>query len=67
MALTPNCKQAAALLSRAQDENLGLGDRWRLALHLRLCGNCRETGRQFGELRALVREPLADDESLTPR
>ena len=67
MSLTLNCQQAAAWLSRAQDEALGLGDRWRLALHLRLCGNCRETGRQFGELRALVREPLVDDDALTPR
>lgn len=65
MALNPNCKQAAALLSQAQDKALGLGDRWRLALHLRLCGNCRETGRQFGELRALMRAPLADDDKLT--
>ena len=66
MALTPNCRQAAALLSRAQDEALGLGDRWRLALHLRLCGNCRNVERQFADLRALARDPLADDDALTP-
>jgi hypothetical protein len=39
--LTLRCREAAALLSAAQDGELSRMDRWALRGHLLICGPCR--------------------------
>jgi hypothetical protein len=36
-----SCREASALIVRAQAEALPWSDRWALAVHLRLCKGCR--------------------------
>ncbi len=63
MGLMHSCRQAAALISRALDEPLGLVDRARLKLHLLMCGDCHNVERQTEELHRLVREWSGADET----
>jgi len=49
------CKQAARLLSQAQDTPLNLAQRWQLRLHLSLCDRCRHFQRQLGFMRRAAR------------
>jgi hypothetical protein len=68
-----SCRQAAELMSLRRDEPLG---RWRsltLALHLHMCGDCRQVERQLEQLGRISgsswREPeaRADDDDNAQR
>ncbi|MEP6941864.1 MAG: zf-HC2 domain-containing protein [Betaproteobacteria bacterium] len=50
-----NCRQAARLLSDAQDRPLSLADRIRLRLHLHWCVACTRYGRQIAFVRGALR------------
>lgn len=51
-----HCKQAALLLSLAQDTPLSAWQRLSLRVHLSMCGNCREWQRQLHSLRLLAKD-----------
>jgi hypothetical protein len=51
----PSCQDAHALLSQRMDEPLGLLNRYRLLLHLKICAACSRVDRQFGVLRDAMR------------
>jgi predicted anti-sigma-YlaC factor YlaD len=53
-----HCKQAALLLSLAQDQPLFALQRVQLRIHLSLCGNCREWQRQLQSLRQLAKDAV---------
>lgn len=61
---TYSCKRVAELLSQSLDEPLGQIDRWRLRVHLSMCGNCRNTAQQFAIVKALSTEQLAMQHAL---
>ena len=44
------CREAARLMSARRDEPLGAWQGLALRLHMRLCGDCREVGRQIDQL-----------------
>jgi len=44
------CQQAAELMSLQRDEPLGFWRGLGLKLHLRVCGDCREVGKQIDQL-----------------
>jgi hypothetical protein len=50
------CNQVARLLSEAQDQPLTLGLRWRLTLHLGMCGACSRFKQQLGFMRKAARQ-----------
>jgi hypothetical protein len=52
--LSPNCREAAHLISEAVDRELPLLDRVGLRLHLYLCGACRRYQRSIDMLRRLM-------------
>lgn len=50
-----NCKQASALMSRAMDENLPLGKKMALRVHLFICDGCTNFSSQISLLRKAAR------------
>lgn len=46
-----NCRQTMEMMSQAQDRRLGLRERLNLALHLALCGGCRNASRHLKFIR----------------
>jgi hypothetical protein len=50
-----SCKEAARLLSEAQDHDLGTAERARLRLHLAVCAACRNVEQQFDFIRRAMR------------
>lgn len=51
-----NCKEAARLMSEAQDRPVTPGELWRLRLHLAFCRGCRAYRQQMDFLRRACRE-----------
>ena len=56
-----SCKQAARLLSDAQERELPMAERARLRVHLAICDACRNVERQFDFIRRAMRR-LGQDE-----
>jgi hypothetical protein len=56
--LNLKCREAAELLSAAQEEPLGWGDRWAVRLHLLICGHCRRYLRHLTKVRRIARDAL---------
>lgn len=57
------CRQVSHLVSEAYDRRLGLLERWRLRLHLRVCEGCRNFEDNMKFLRsALRRHPAARED-----
>ena len=52
--LTLRCREAAALLSAAEDGELSRMDRWALRGHLLICGPCRRYRRQLHKLARII-------------
>ena len=50
------CRDISALVSRAMDARLSLGERLRVRLHLAICGGCRRFSRQAQILRRAARQ-----------
>jgi hypothetical protein len=50
------CKEASRLVSHRQDRPLSFRERWKLRIHLWMCGNCRRFERQIGLMRRLLRQ-----------
>ncbi len=50
-----NCRQAARLLSDAQDRPLSMGDRFKLRLHLHWCVACTRYAQQVAFMRRALR------------
>jgi hypothetical protein len=50
-----SCKEAARLLSEAQDRPMSAGERWGLRLHLAFCRGCRAYRRQIDFIRQACR------------
>jgi predicted anti-sigma-YlaC factor YlaD len=59
-----SCRRVAELLSRRLDEPLGLIDRFRLRVHLSICGNCRHVEEQLDSMHALSADLFAADGAL---
>ena len=57
-----SCKQIAELASRAQDENLGLGQHLKIKLHLMVCRGCRHYWQQIAWLRRATQALLLRQE-----
>jgi len=56
------CRRASEMVSQSLDRRLGLMERWRLYVHLRLCQACRNFSSQMAFLRKAVRRhPLFGD------
>lgn len=49
--LSLDCREATAIRSAYQDEELSRGDRWALAVHMLICGACRKYRDQLKRLR----------------
>ena len=58
MRLIPSCREAAELLSRAQDRPLTVREKLILYVHLPLCDGCRNFKSQLAFMRRAVREYL---------
>ncbi len=57
------CREVSALLSQAEDRELGAIERMALEAHLKLCEGCRQFQKQLGFLRrAIRRHPALQDE-----
>jgi len=50
------CRDVSALVSRAMDARLSLGERVRVQLHLAICVACRRFSRQVQILRRAARQ-----------
>jgi Putative zinc-finger len=50
-----SCKEATRVVSRMQDRPLGGFERWKLAMHLRICDACTRFERQMRVLREALR------------
>lgn len=57
MNLLHSCRRAAELITLAQDEPLGALDKFRLRIHLSMCGNCRNAQQQIAQIGAMMRTP----------
>ena len=57
--------RAAELLSQVLDEPLTPADQFRLRMHLKMCGNCREVERQLDAVRVQVPQLGLTDEDLS--
>lgn len=68
--LSPNCREAARLISEATDHELALCDRLGLRVHLYICGACRNYRRSIRILAELMRatagKPLPPDGECLP-
>ena len=51
------------LLSEAHERQLGLAERWGLALHLLICEGCRNFRRQLAFIRAAARRYVDSDDA----
>ena len=61
------CKQVSELVSHSLDRSLGWLERWRLAMHLRVCEGCRNFQKQMRFLRTAAREhPAAREREKDP-
>jgi hypothetical protein len=57
-----SCKDVSELVSQSQDRPLSLGERWRVWIHLKACGACRNLEKQMVFLRKAYRNhPLMKD------
>ena len=65
--LSPDCREASRLQSRALDHSLSLAQRFGLRLHLFLCQWCRRYGKQIRFLRQAVREHPGEVNEAMPR
>ena len=59
--LNITCRDTAPLVSEAMDHSLPFSKRWRLKLHLAMCGVCQYYQDQLKMLRALARR-LGEEE-----
>ena len=50
-----NCRQAARMMSDAQERPLSLADRIKLRLHLHWCAACTRYGQQLAFMRSALR------------
>ena len=50
-----SCKEATRYASRAQDTRLSAYQRWKLRMHLMVCGNCTRLEQQLGVMREALR------------
>ncbi|WP_085314815.1 zf-HC2 domain-containing protein [Derxia lacustris] len=50
-----NCREAARLMSEAQDRKLGVGETLGLRFHLALCENCMRYREQLAVMRRALR------------
>ena len=58
-----DCRQVSHLVSEAQDRRLGLLERWRLRVHLKVCEGCRNFQDHMHFMRnATKHPPLLRDE-----
>lgn len=57
------CKEISALLSQAQERELGLAERWGLRLHLLICDGCRNFRRQLEFIRTAARRYRDSDDA----
>jgi Putative zinc-finger len=58
-----NCRQVSHLVSEAQDRRLGLVERWRLHVHLKVCEGCRHFQDHMQFMRSAVHHhPVLRDE-----
>ena len=46
------CKEVSHLLSQAHERSLGIGERWRLRIHLWACSGCDNFRKQLAFIRA---------------
>ena len=58
------CRDVSALVSRAMDEHLSVGERLRVRLHLAICAACRQFARQVRTLRWAARKLARKDTGL---
>ena len=59
-----NCRQVSHLVSEAQDRRLGVLERWRLRMHLKVCEDCRHFQDHMQFMRRAARHhPLLRDEN----
>lgn len=64
--LSPNCREASRLQSKALDGALPFGKRLGLRMHLALCRWCRRYGKHIRVLRILGRTAGSDERGLPP-
>ena len=68
-----SCQRVAELASQRLDEPLGFLDRFRLRVHLYVCGNCRNVDQQLAEVHAMsaklfsMEDPFDDVAERAPR
>lgn len=60
------CREAARLVSLRREAPLGLGQRARLAVHLRMCSACRAFAGQIDAIEAALRLRAAAGEAGLP-
>jgi hypothetical protein len=65
--LSPSCREATRLQSKALDRKLPLRQRLGLRIHLLLCKWCRRYGKQITFLRSATRQHGHEDQPLPPR
>ena len=57
------CRQVSHLVSEAEDRRLGLLERWRLRVHLKVCEGCRNFQDHIQFMRRVAhRHPILRDE-----
>ncbi len=57
------CRQVSHLVSEAEDRRLGLLERWRLRVHLKVCEGCRNFQDHVRFMRRVARRhPILRDE-----
>jgi hypothetical protein len=57
------CRQVSHLVSEAEDRRLGLLERWRLRVHLKVCEGCRNFQDHVRFMRRVThRHPILRDE-----
>jgi putative zinc finger protein len=57
------CRQVSHLVSEAEDRRLGLLERWRLRVHLKVCEGCRNFQDHIQFMRRVARRhPILRDE-----
>jgi hypothetical protein len=61
--LSPGCKQAARLQSRALVQPLSLPERFGLRIHLFICGWCRRFGKQVKFLHSTTHQYLENEKA----
>jgi hypothetical protein len=59
--ISPNCREAACLMSQARESELPWADRLGLRMHLCICRGCRSFKRSIEILGALTRASAAQE------